>query len=356
LSAPPETGFGDGEPDALRSVEAHAGQHNAAPESRGSKRLLPAALACAALAAIGAILWQLKPLPQQKHSPASNTSLTPAPPPAAPPGLDPNLPLYIGTTRQIAAEAMDHSAGSTIDTAMMATAERFLGRPFERQVAAPATAERLRLDLTRFDALRFVEAVLALASSRDVRTKTEAVDRYSDNVRRLRYRGGLVIGCDRLDDPGLWAASAQAKGYLVDVTQLPRSGQQPAPNPPLPLLSWVALARNPAPAGRTVDCAAEPDPGRIALPAVVPLASLNAILPTLRRGDLFVLVGRHPRPEALTIGIVERREDRVGALLAVPGDGVVQRSTLKELAANTPGTIGVAFLRPVAETGMRTGR
>lgn len=328
---------------ASRSIDRGSGQ-----------RLLLAMLLLLPVASIGAAIWLLAPLPKPRPAPAARTAAPEKPTAVAPAedtGKDPNLPNYGGTTRKQAAQAIDEVAGAPIHLGVATLANSFLGTPYGASTEAAEPTERLRLDLSQFYGLRFVEAALALANSRDVRTKSEAVDRFSDHVRQLRYRGGLVNRCDRLDDPGLWAASAIAKGYLVDVSQLNRPGA-----PPVPLLSWFAVSGKPSAAVQAGLCQAPAAPSRISLPAVVPLASLPRVLPALRSGDLFVLVGRSPTPRALAIGVLDRQDGSLKALLADPKAGEVARSTLPALARETQGSVGFAFLRPVAEAGMRTGR
>jgi len=154
-------------------------------------------------------------LPPPVRSPAPALPVRPA---AAAPGVDPNLPVYVGASRRLAAGAIDAIAADDLDAALVDLAGRFLGRPAQAIPAGSLPRERLVLDLGAFDQLSFVEQLLALANSRRVRTRTEAADRFSDHVRQLRYGNGRVEPCARLRQASLWALAAQRRGYLVDLT------------------------------------------------------------------------------------------------------------------------------------------
>lgn len=263
---------------------------------------------------------------------------------AAAAGVDPNQPLYVGASRRLAADAVDAIARSSLDAALVGLGQRFLGRPVKPLPTGSLPRERLVLDLTGFDNLSFVEQLLALANSRRVRTRTEAADRFSDHVRQLRYGGGRVDRCARLDQPSLWAVVAQRRGYLVDLTPyLPGRRQRRVPL--RALLEDASAARSPAPAA-VQPCRWPPGVPTLIL-SELPLEALPGALPSLRSGDLFVLRGSGADPFPDGIGLLEIRNGRMGALLLQPGLGVVRAADLSALARRWPGTRGVAFLRPL---------
>lgn len=353
---------------------------------------LCASLLLLPLAAVAVVRWISTPVRSALPS-RSQPVLAPRPRPVAPiprqssaPGQrDPNLPLFRGDTRRIVARAIDDTAVAPLDHALVALGRRLLGSPYRPASTARRPGETLQLDLTAYDDLRFVEQLLALVNSRQVKTKTEGVDRFSDHVRQLRYVGGRVDSCRRLDHRSLWAAAAARRGYLVDLSRfLPGAQLQP-----------VALAAlmdpSPGPAARPVAGAGDrPSPvagsrsgaGMVQpaspcrLPpgspttvnlAYVPLAQLPAALPSLRSGDLFVLVSRQPERDQGRIGLVERNDGGVagrgatqgllvGSLMVLPGQGVSRRDNLVQLTRATPGTIGVSFLRAVPNGDGRPDR
>ncbi len=276
---------------------------------------------------------------------------SPMPAPAAG-GVDPNLPLIVGQTRRLAARAIDDTAAADHAAALVALGRRFVGTPARSGPPGAMPTERLVLDLTAVDALSFVEQLLALVNSRQVRTRTEAVDRFSDHVRRLRYGSGRVERGARLRQPRLWALAAARRGYLVDLTPyLPGARQRQVP--------LKDLIQAPPAGAATVSGApaACPPPGAAVLQlAELPLEAVPAAAASLRSGDLFVLVGRAPDRQAAGIGLVDLARGRLGALLVQPGRGVVREPDLLEVARHRPGTFGVAFLRSLPNADGRPDR
>ena len=258
---------------------------------------------------------------------------------AAAVSVDPNLPLVVGDSRLQVARAIDDTAAARHDAALVALGRRFLGTPSPSLPVASASDARLVLDLSVAEPLRFIEQLLALVNSRQVRSRTEAVDRFSDHVRRLRYAGGRVDRCERLEDPILWALAAARRGYLVDLTPfLPGARERRLPLKDL---------RHPGPAGATTalrESCPVPDSASVNL-VVLPLEAVPAVMPSLRSGDLFLLVGRAPARQEAVLGLVDVERDRLAALLVRPGQGVVREPDLLAMARNRPGTIGVVFLR-----------
>lgn len=265
-------------------------------------------------------------------------------------GLDPNLPVYVGDSRRLVARSIDDTAAAAHDVALVALGRRLLGTPSRSLPAGSAPVERLVLDLTAVDALGYVEQLLALVNSRQVRTRTEAVDRFSDHVRRLRYGSGVVDRCARLEDPRLWALAAARRGYLVDLSPfLPGSRQRR-----LPLKELL----QPGSAGTSIASRAScPVPGSASVTlADLPLEAVPAAAASLRSGDLFVLVGGAPDRQRAAIGLVDQDQGRLGALLVRPGRGVVREPDLLALARSRPGTIGIRFLRSVPNADGRPDR
>ena len=259
-------------------------------------------------------------------------------------GVDPNLPLVVGDSRRLIARAIDDTAAAPHEEALVALARRFQGTPFRAVPAGAAPAERLVLDLTAVDSLRFIEQLLALVNSRQVRTRTEAVDRFSDHVRRLRYGRGRVDPCARLDDPRLWALAAARRGYLVDLSPfLPGARRRRVPltellHPGSTGSTTAATAATPAPT------CPEPGVGWVTM-AEVPLDAVPAATASLRSGDLFVLQGNVPDGQTVAIGLLDLERGRLGAVLVRPGQGVVRVPDLLAMARQQPGRTGLSFLR-----------
>jgi hypothetical protein len=289
--------------------------------------------------------------PRSRPSPAPPAAVPAALPPAVPSGgSDPNLPVYVGDTKRIAARAIDDAAAFDFEPALLRLVHSLAGTP----AAAEGTdigAEQLQLDLTQFDDLRFVEQVLALANSRQVISKTQAVDLFSDHVRRLRYAGGLVAACSLQRQRTTWADAARRRGYLVELTpDLPGARRRPLAAPP----AAVPAAGAPRP---------DDAPGRDPCPslpgrrhqAYLPITALPTALPRLRNGDLVLLLAREPGRDAVHIGLIEPRAETAAIWLSLPGTGVVQVADLTELAGEDPAVFGLAIFRPIANPDGRPG-
>lgn len=322
-------------------------------------------LVLAAGAAIQAVRWVPSPLDLGSRSdPGGRLPQRPATPlsaatPARQAGgggatIDPNLPLFIGLTRRLAAQAIDDTAAAPMNQALIALARRFQGTPYGALPMDQQTPERLLLDLEHVDQLRFVEQLLALVNSRQVKTRTEAADRFSDHVRALRYRKGLVSYCGRHHVVCLWAQAAERQGYLVNLTPfLPGAtsrrrsltflSSDPGVNPALQL-----------PANRS--CIPTLERTLAVDQSYVPLRNLAPVLPSLRSGDVFALVTQRPGLDVSDIGLVERNSNQINALLAVAGSGVELRTDLARWAGAREGVIGLAFYRPVPNSDGRADR
>ena len=90
--------------------------------------------------------------------------------------------------------------------------------------------------------------------------------------------------------------------------------------------------------------------------AELPLQALPAARTSLRSGDLFVLRGPGTDAHPDGIGVVERRNGRLGGVWLQPGRSVVRTSDLLGLARSLPGVSGVALLRPIPNQDGRADR
>jgi hypothetical protein len=288
-----------------------------------------------------------------ERPPAGLASSGPAagsPAAAAPISIKPEL---VGATRAIAVRAVDDTAGRPIGQALVGLATRYLGTPYRAFSLDKGPAERLRLDLTGFDCLLFVEQLLALVNSRAVNTQTEAVDRFVDHVRRLRYDEGRVDYCHRHHYFSRWAEAAERAGYLVNLTPyLPGAATRTIK------LNWMsthpasyAPMRNPA----NRNCITALEQGLSTRLSYLPLAQLPAALPSLRDGDVFALVTRLKGLDVTHVGLVKVEGDRVAAIHAAPGRGVMLSEDLARYAAGVPDVIGLTVLRPMPNPDGKPG-
>ena len=315
---------------------------------RLDRRLLLALGLGASLAACGSA-------PRATERPPSDlaSSAPAAPSPSAVAAPASQAPELVGETPAIAVRAVDDTAGRPIGQALVGLATRYLGAPYRAFSLDKGPAERLRLDLTGFDCLLFVEQLLALVNSRAVHTQTEAVNQFVDHVRRLRYDEGRVDYCHRHHYFSRWAEAAERAGYLVNLTPyLPGAVTRPLK------LNWMsthpdsyAPMRNPA----NRDCITALEQGLSVGQSYLPLAQLPAALPSLRDGDLFALVTRLKGLDVTHVGLVRVEGDRVAAIHAAPGRGVMLSEDLARYAAGVPDVIGVTVLRPMPNPDGKPG-
>jgi hypothetical protein len=259
---------------------------------------------------------------------------------------DPNLPVFVGDSRRLIARAIDDTARAPLDRALIGLGHRFLGTPARPVPPGAGPEERLVLDLTAVDPLSFVEQLLALVNSRQVRTRTQGVDRFSDHVRVLRY-GGPVAACRRLAQPSRWAQAAERRGYLVDLSRFLPGAQ--THRLPLQALGAQPVSQEGERAGAR-RCSLPAGSSAVVTLHTIPPSHLKGVLPSLRSGDLFVLVRRSPPLQAGSIGLVEIAVGRAGALWVQPGRGVRREIDLLRLVREQTDILGVSFLRPIPKT------
>ncbi len=332
---------------------------------RWTTLVLRVALLSAAVAGIQAVRWLTSPVdlgPRSRSKPAATAAPSPRPTtPTPPPGssssaerIDPNLPLYRGETRRLAAQAIDDTARAPMNQALLALARRSLGLPYSAFPLDHQAPERLLLDLQHVDELRFVENLLALVNSRQVTTRTEAVDRFSDHVRQLRYSGALVSSCRRHHDFSLWAQAAQQQGYLVNLTPfLPGASSRQRR---LNVISSPAATDAASQQVDRRDCITSQEKTLAVNQAYVPLKGLSEVLPSLRSGDVFVLVSQQPDRDGSDGGLVEVNGNQISAIHAAAGSGVMRSLDLARYARESHGVIGLAFYRPVPNPDGRPQR
>ena len=90
---------------------------------------------------------------------------------------------------------------------MARIAELFLGRIYLAMSLDQSGREQLRLDLTQFDCMLFVEQLLSIVSA-------DLFDAFAERTRRLRYRNGEISYCTRQHYFHDWVGSAQLQGVL----------------------------------------------------------------------------------------------------------------------------------------------
>lgn len=107
--------------------------------------------------------------------------------------------------------------GLHVNEAMAHLAEFFLGSPYLAMSLDQSGRERLRLDLTQFDCMLFVEQLHAIVSA-------DSFNGFAERTRRLRYRNGEIGYCTRQHYFQDWAGHAQsvAQFHVEPSRSIPR--------------------------------------------------------------------------------------------------------------------------------------
>ena len=101
---------------------------------------------------------------------------------------------------------------------MQAVGMRFLRTPYVAGMLDEPDHETLVVDLTGFDCVLYVEAVLALA--RGIAVEDYAYETFARHIRDQRYRDGAMNGyCSRLHYFTEWIADNEARGTVRNITQ-----------------------------------------------------------------------------------------------------------------------------------------
>ena len=99
------------------------------------------------------------------------------------------------------------------------TACFFIGTPYRAGTLDEGEEERLVVNLREMDCVTFVDNVLALAMLFPTR-EGAPVDRFRENLRRVRYRDGRIDGlASRLHYSSDWLFEMQRQGILREVTR-----------------------------------------------------------------------------------------------------------------------------------------
>lgn len=105
-----------------------------------------------------------------------------------------------------------------IGEVMVAIGSSFLATPYQPKTLETSGSERLVVNLRALDCVTFVENTLAL--SRCVKLGRTTFDAYREQLRLIRYRGGVIDGyASRLHYFSDWIADNEEKGILSDVTR-----------------------------------------------------------------------------------------------------------------------------------------
>ena len=226
--------------------------------------------------------------------------------------------------------------GLPVNEAMARLAEFFLGSPYLAMSLDQSGRERLRLDLTQFDCMLFVEQLLAIVSA-------DSFDGFAEQTRRLRYRNGEIGYCTRQHYFQDWVGSAQLQGVLETSPVWPGQAMRNLS------LNFMSSHRDRYPALQSpalFNCIDALEQGRRIDQHYLPLAALDDALPSLQSGDVFAVATRVGGLDVSHTGILVRDGSRLDAIHAAPGRGVMRSRSFTRYLRSVPDAIGAVIVRP----------
>ena len=223
-----------------------------------------------------------------------------------------------------------------MNEAMARLAEFFLGSPYLAMSLDQSGRERLRLDLTQFDCMLFVEQLLAIVSA-------DSFDGFAERTRRLRYRNGEISYCTRQHYFQDWVGSAQLHGVLETSPVWPGQAMRNLS------LNFMSSHRNRYPALQSpalFHCIDALEQERRIDQHYLPLAALDDALPSFQSGDIFAVATRVGGLDVSHTGILVRDGSRLDAIHAAPGRGVMRSRSFTRYLRSVPDAIGAVIVRP----------
>ena len=246
-------------------------------------------------------------------------------------------PAVVEGTRERFEQARALIQGLTVNAAIARLAESFLGSPYLAGSLDGAGPEQLRLDLTRFDCMLFIEQLLALSLS-------DSFDQFVEHTRDLRYRDGRVSYCTRQHYFHDWVRSAQSQNLLETTSGWPGEITRSLP---LNFMSEQRQLYRPMQSEELFDCIRRREESRQVVQHYVPLHAIESVLPRIQSGDLFAIATRIEGLDVSHTGVLVREGARVDALHAAPGRGVMRSRSFGRYLRSIPDAIGAVIVRPV---------
>ncbi len=246
-------------------------------------------------------------------------------------------PAVVEGTRERFEQARALIQGLTVNAAIARLAESFLGSPYLAGSLDGAGPEQLRLDLTRFDCMLFIEQLLALALS-------DSFDQFVEHTRNLRYRDGQVNYCTRQHYFHDWVRSAQSQNLLETTSGWPGEITRSLP---LNFMSEQRQLYRPMQSQELFDCIRRRDENRQVVQHYVPLHAIESVLPRIQSGDLFAIATRIEGLDVSHTGVLVRDGSSVDAIHAAPGRGVMRSRSFGRYLRSIPDAIGAVIVRPV---------
>ena len=131
--------------------------------------------------------------------------------------------VYTPEDVEILRKTLDWARAGGLDTMaigdiMVRIGRRFVGADYTPHTLDPPGPERLIVNLREFDCVTYLESVLAI--SRMIRSGESSFQTYAAELRRIRYRNGVMDGYpSRLHYFSEWIADNEQLGLVTDVTE-----------------------------------------------------------------------------------------------------------------------------------------
>jgi hypothetical protein len=208
--------------------------------------------------------------------------------------------------RQVARLLQRLNKTDSMDARVDQASKLFLNRPYVENPlgGGPRRKEVLRVSLDAFDCVTYMEAVLALAASRNA-------NEFLQELRRLRYRSGNVLWFDRNHYMVDWLASNKTRGSIKDLTR----------------------GRDTVAKTRTLDVVHGLPPRRVTF-RCFPKRRFARIKHRMQTGDLIMFVSTNKRLDVFHTGVLIQRDDRVLLRHATRSAGKVVEQSLRDFLMN----------------------
>lgn len=229
---------------------------------------------------------------------------------------------------------------------MQAVGMHFLRTPYVEGLLDKPRKETLVVDLTGFDCVLFVEAVLGLA--RGIAAEDYSYETFAQHIRNQRYRDGAMNGyCSRLHYFSEWIADNEARGTVRNITQ-DLGGERLDKR-----LTFMSEHRGSYPRMATNDSlfqgikAMERELRDLQI-YHIPQARIHTAYDRLRPGDIIATSTHIKGLDVTHTGLVYADEDGgVGFLHASTSGGVKVSPDLQGYVQNNKVQIGIVVARPV---------
>ncbi len=255
------------------------------------------------------------------------------------------------TTKQLFTDVMTFARAEQLHERpfgeiMQAVGMQFLRMPYVAGMLDEPEQERLIVELTGFDCVLYVEAVLALA--RGIAVEDYSFKTFAGHIREQRYRDGAMNGyCSRLHYFSEWIDDNEARGAVRNITQA-IGGEKLDKS-----LTFMSEHRKSYPRFATNDSlfrgikTMERDLADLEI-FHIPQGDIRAVYDRLQPGDIIATSTHIKGLDVTHTGLAFAHKDGgIGFLHASTSGGVKVSPDLQDYIQNNKVQIGIVVARPV---------